>query len=219
MAVTTQNLIDAASDLSDLQSDPHVSTATWTRWANRGQEKLWRKLLPVLQDFYFGSSDFTIAGGAAGNTMAIPAGVRIIRGLTKDPDNPSLRMTIRQRNFDERDEQYMRSFDVLGLNVNVQPFEYAAGTYRLYTVSGPTPLAGLSDPVDAQLEPYVEYVETYMAIKGLAKEESNTADLMQELVDIWTEIEAIAHIRNAAVGETIVDVDRTGGGWNYLVRP
>jgi len=89
----------------------------------------------------------------------------------------------------------------------------------MYYVAGPTPLVAVGDTLDAQLAPYSEYIETYMAIKGHAKEESDNRDLIQELADIWTEIEAIAAVRAADVGETIVDVQRTGGGWNYLVRP
>lgn len=227
MAITLQNLIDAASDLSDQVNDPHVATATWTRWANRGQEKLWRKLQPILADFYHSTLDFTLLGGTAGASpgipgtciQALPTDTRAIRGLTKDPDNPGLRTTLRLRNFEERDEQYLRTYDVLGLNINVQPFEYAAGVYRLYYVAGPTPLVNVGDPLDAQLTPYSEYIETYMAIKGHAKEESDNRDLIAELNDIWAEIEGIALARAADVGETIVDTQRTGGGWNYLVRP
>jgi hypothetical protein len=220
VAVTCQNLVDAASDLSDQVLDPHVANATWLRWANRGQEKLWRRLQPILKDFYHSTTDFTLAGGLGGGcTLAYPATARVIRGVTKDPDNPALRTTIRLRNFEERDEQYLRTYDVLGTNVVIQPFEYAAGTYRLYWVGGPTPFAALTDVLDPQLEPYAEFIETYMAIKGHAKEESDNTDLIQELKDIWTEIESVALAREADVGETIVDVQRTGGGWNYLVRP
>jgi hypothetical protein len=220
MAVTCQNLIDAASDLSDQVNDPHVSPATWLRWANRGQEKLWRKLLPIVQEFYHSTQDFTLAGGiGAGCTVAYTAGTRVIRGITKDPDNPALRTTLRTRNFEERDEQYLRTYDILGTNIVIQPFEYAAGVYRAYLVAGPTPFAVPADPLDPQLEPFAEYIETYMAIKGHAKEESGNADLIQELKDIWEEIEAVALERKGDVGETIVDVQRTGGGWNYLVRP
>ncbi len=219
MAVTAQNLIDGASDLADMVNNPIVAPATWLRWANRGQEKLWRKLTTLYAQFYVTSSDFTLAGGSSGNTFALPATARTVLGVTKDPDNVAARTTLRTRNFDERDEQYKRTFDVIGQNVNIQPFEYAAGTYRLYYVAGPTALAVVGDAIDAQLEPYAEFIETYMAIKALGKEESDSVDLRQDLKDIWDEIEAVAMNRNAAAGETIVDTQRTGGVWGNLVRP
>lgn len=219
MAVTAQNLIDGASDIADMVNDPHVASATWIRWINRGQEKLWRKLAGTFAGFYRTQADFTIAGGAAGNTMAIPATMRQVLGVSKDPDNPALRTTINGRNDGERDEQYRRTFDVIGQSVVIQPFEYAAGVYRLYGVAGPTPVAVAADPIDPQLEPYVEYLETYMAIKAHGKEESNNADLIVELKEIWDEIEAVAMNRNQASGETIVDVKRTGATWNGLIRP
>lgn len=219
MAVTGQDLIDGASDIADLVSDPHVATATWIRWAQRGQEKLWRKLTALYAGLYVTSQDFTLAGGASGNTVAIPAAARQVLGVSKDPDNVSLRMTLRRRNFEERDEQYVRTFAEIGQNLNIQPFEYASGSYRMFYVTGPTAITAVGSTLDAQLEPYVEFIETYMAIKALDKSESDNTGQIKELDEIWGEIEAVAMNRNAAVGETIVDVQRTGGGWSHLVRP
>lgn len=219
MAVTAQNLIDAASDLADMVGDPHVATATWIRWANRGQEKLWRKLAAVFAGFYETTADFTLAGGASGDTFALPSTMRQVLGVSKDPDNPALRTTVHTRNHDERDEQYRRTFDVIGQTIDIQPFEYAAGVYRAYGIAGPTVLVNTTDPIDPQLEPYVEFIETYMAIKAHAKEEGNNVDLIAELDAIWLEIEAVAMNRSQSAGETIVDVSRTGGGWNSLIRP
>lgn len=219
MAVTGQDLIDGASDLADMVNDPHVGTATWLRWANRAQEKLWRKLTTLYQGWYVTSQDFTLAGGASADTFALPATCRQVLGVSKDPDNPALRQSLHRRNFEERDEQYTRTFAVIGQTVDIQPFEFAAGSFRLYFVAGPTALAVVGSAIDAQLEPYAEYFETYMAIKAKGKEESDTTDLIADLKELWEEIEAVAMARNAAVGETIVDVDRTGGTWPYLARP
>jgi len=219
VAVTGQDLIDGASDIGDFVNDPHVATATWLRWATRGQEKLWRKLLPIHSGFYATSADFPLTGGAAGNTFALPAAARAVLGVSKDPDNVSQRQTLHRRNFDERDEQYTRTFDIVGQNIVVLPFEYAAGSYRLYYVAGPTPITAVGSALDVHLEPYVEFIETYMAIKAKGKEESETSDLKEDLKDLWEEIEAVVMNRNMASGETIVDTERTGGSWGYLVRP
>jgi hypothetical protein len=217
--VTGQNLIDAASDLADMVSDPHVSTATWLRWANRGQEKLWRKLSTLYAGWGVTPQDFTLAGGVGGNTFALTAVHRQVLGVSKDPDNLSQRQTLRRRNFDERDEQYRRTFAVIGQTLEVQPFEYSAGNYRVYYVAGPTALAAVGSTLDPAYEPYVEYLETYMAIKAKSKEESDTTDLLNDIKEIWEEIEGVAAQRNAAIGETIVDTERTGGVWPWLVRP
>lgn len=219
MPVTGTNLIDAASDLADLVNDPHVAPATWLRWANRGQEKLWRKLTTLYQGFYVKTSDFTLAGGAAGDTSALPSDCRQVLGVSKDPDNLTLRTTLHRRNFEERDEQYRRTFAVIDQALDIQPFEYAAGSYRIYYVAGPTALTVVGSTIDVQLEPYVEFLETYMAIQGKLKEESDASDLKESIKEIWDEIEAVAMQRNAGIGETIVDVERTGGVWPWLVRP
>lgn len=219
MAVTGQNLIDAASDLADMANDPHVSSTTWLRWANRGIEKLHRKLAVLYAGWYVATFDFTLAGGSAGDAVALPAGCRQVLGVSKDPDNVTLRTTLHRRNFDERDEQYRRTFAVVGQTVDIQPFEYAQGSYRLYYVAGPTVLVAATDTIDPQIEPYVEFVETYMAVKAIGKEESDATDLKADLDAIWTEIEAEAAQRNVAIGETIVDTQRTGGRYPWLVRP
>lgn len=216
MATTLTQITDGAKDLADLVGDPHVPQATWTRWANRGQEKLWRKLAASFQDLWHATQDFTLVGGAAGNSVAMNAAVRQIRGLSKDPTSPSLRRTVHPRNFDERDDQNALTYDALGLNLVLEPFEYSAGVYRLYYVAGPTALVNVGDNIDTQLEPFVEYVETYMAIKAAGKEEGDSVDLRQDLKDLWDEIEGVCMNRDAAVGETIVDVERTGGARLWL---
>jgi hypothetical protein len=217
--VAGQSLIDAASDLADMVNDPHVGTATWLRWANRGQEKLWRKLSTLYAGWGVTSQDFTLAGGSSGHSFALTAVHRQVLGISKDPDNLSQRQTLHRRNFDERDEQYRRTFAVIGQTVDIQPFEYAAGNYRIYYAAGPTAFTAASDNLDAAYEPYVEYIETYMAAKAKSKEESETTDLLADLKEIWDEIEGVAAQRNAAIGETIVDTERTGGVWPWLVRP
>lgn len=219
MPILGSDLIAGASDIADMVNDPHVSPTTWLRWANRGITKLCRKLSTLYGGFYLTPANFTLAGGAGGNTSPLPAGCRQVMGVTKDPDNPALRMTLRPRQFDERDEQSRRTFDVIGQNIEIQPFEFAAGTYRLYYIAAPTPLVATTDPMDAQLEAYVEFVETYMAMMALGKEESGNDDQRKDLDAIWEEIEAEAMNRNAAAGEEIVDLDKTGAGWPALVRP
>lgn len=219
MAVSGQNLIDGAMDLADMVSDPHVSPATWLRWANRAMEKLWRKMLPIHSGFYVGTTDFTLAGGAGGNSVVLNASTRAVLGVTKDPDNPALRTALLRRNFQEREEQYQRTFDIVGTNIEVRPAEYAAGTYRYWRVFGPTALTAAIDLIDGWIEPYAEYMETYMAIKAKGKEESDATDLAQDLKDIWEEIEGVVMNRNMGAGETIVDVDLNGGVWPNLVRP
>lgn len=219
MPITGQDLIDGASDLADMVGDPHVATATWLRWANRAQDKLCRKLATLYQGWYVTTADFTLTGGANGDTFALPAAAQQVLGITKDPDNPALRYTLHRRNFEERDEQYLRTYAVIGQTIDIQPFEYAAGSFRVYYVARPTALTVVGSTLDTQLEPWVEYIETYMAIQAHGKEESDNTDLKETLKEIWEEIEAESMNRNAAAGETIIDVDRTGGGWNYLVRP
>jgi hypothetical protein len=220
VAVTLQNLIDGASDLSDYVNNPAVSTATWTRWANRGIEKAYRLLFGVYPGhFQTGVSTTTIVGGAGGNTIARPATMRQLAHVAKDATSPSLRRAIRRYNEGEKEAQGDLAWRIEGANVVIEPFQYAAGTYTLYYVVGPTVLVNVGDALDADLAFAADYVETYMAIKALDKEESDTAVFRADLAAIAEELPMLFAGLSAGETETIVDTEMTGRGpWPVWLR-
>lgn len=197
MAVQLQDLRAAAQDLADLGNDNFVTSspaasATWTRWANQGIEKLYKFLLPIFPDLFAATFDFTLAGSAT--SVALPAALRQLRGVSRDPDSVSARVALRKWNFSEREDV---SRGVTGV----------AGTYRMFYVQGPLQLASDTDPIDPALEQYREFIETCMAIKACIKDRTDTAELRADLKDLKDEIEGEAGNRDGAEGDTIADIE------------
>lgn len=197
MAVTNIGLRDSAKALADMVNDQFVPDPTWTTWANEGVEKLWKFVTALYPDLFHTTFDFTLAGSGVGagiNQQAVPVGFRELRGVSKDPDNPTLRASLRRWNFNERDDT----------NAGVST---VAGTYRLYYVQGPAVLAADGDPIDVALEPWREFIELTMAIKARTKEQSDTSDLRANLTELRAEIEDEAAGRDKGEPETIGDVE------------
>ncbi len=231
MAVTLAQIIADAKDLADLNNNPVVSEQTWRTWVNRGQESLYRLLVAKAPSRFHASAPFTLAGGVGGNTVAVAANFRQLRegGVTRDPDVPAMRRTLRRYAFGERDAQgALRAWGYgaeLGYDIQadgtgatiiiIEPAPTAGGNYAYYYVRGPVTWAtnGSGDAVtiDVIFEPYVDYIAHWAAIKGAIKDESTeaAAALKLDLRDIADEI--MVNFDDSADPGVIYDVYRTGG--------
>lgn len=217
-----------AQELSDKVNDESVSDDTWNIWVNQGVERLWEMVTAAFSDHYFKSVDFTLLGGATANfydTTTIPAGdFRRVRLLEWQPDT-SGRLKIRAYNFDQKDQQKgafttlqwcnMRRYRLMGTKILVEPYEQAAGAYRLYYVPRATKLVVNCDGLDFVMDEWSEYPMLYAAIKALGKEESDPGQLQDQMAAIRAEIEIAAPSRNVGDADVIADVEDgdTGGGY------
>lgn len=219
MSIVTSELIEAARDIADIPDNPHVEDPTLLRWANRGIERAYKIALAHAPSIFQTSSMFTLVGGLNQNTTSVPATLRRLVHVAKDPTNPSLRRTLRQYNADEKEGVVTLSYRREGSLVVIEPYVAAAGSYALYFIAGPTKLVNLSDPMDAILEPCAEYVETYMAIKAIQKEEGDARELREELAELKSDLEIDFTQLESGTAETIVDVDNTGDRWPWDCIP
>jgi hypothetical protein len=226
VATTLAQIMSDAKDVADMVSNPIVGDTTWRRWINQGQERLYRLLVVKAPARFHSSVSFTLVGGVGGNTQALAADFRHLRdrGVTKNPTNAAMRQTLDRFAFGERDAQghfpVFRAWDRLGFdiqasNIIIEPAALCAGSYAYYYVAGPVAWAtdGSGDAVaiSTVLEPYVDYIAHWAAIKGLMKEESTeTAQaITAHLMDLRDEI--LAEFGESSDPTSIVDVDRTGG--------
>jgi hypothetical protein len=219
MAVTLQNLIDDASDLTDHVNDPGVSVTTWTRWANLGIERLYRLASQVYAGhFQTGTATTTLVGGAGLNLIPRPANMRQLAHVVRNATDPSTRRAIRKYVEGNKEAQGDLAYRIEGTNVVIEPFQYSAGTYTLYYVVGPTVLVNVGDTMDADLALGADYVETYMAIRCLDKEESDSSNFREDLADLAAEL-PMTFASLDTEPDTIVDVDMTGRGpWPVWLR-
>lgn len=224
-ATTLADLLTDAKDLSDLLNNTLVNDVTWRRWANQGQERLYRLLVAKAPARFHKSATFTLTG-VGGNTTALAADFRQLRarGVTKDPAVPGSRRTLNRFNFGERDAQGQLpawgtgrelAFDIQAGNIVVEPASLCAGNYAYYYLAGPvrwkTDGTEDSTAISSILEPYVDFIAHWMAIKGAMKEESlDTAETMRgHLAQLTEEIQA--EFNESSDPATIIDVDEVGG--------
>ncbi len=219
MSTLLANLQDAVRDLADIPGDPHVEDPTITRWVNRGIERAYQIAKIANPSLFRASLSFTLVGGAGQNQVGVPATLRSLMHVAKDPTNASLRRTLRKYNEDEAEGAQTLSYRREGLFIVIEPFVACAGNYALYYAAGPAKLVNLNDPLDAVLEPAVEYIETYAAIKCVDKEESDSRSLRADLAELKDDLAVEFANVDAGVAETIVDVDNIGNRWPWDLVP
>ena len=215
MATTLLQIRGFAKDIADYQNNAQVSDPTWNRWINQAQEELYRFLFKLAPQRFYATASFTLS---ATNSTALAAGWRRVYGVTKDPTSQSLRTSLRQFNFEERDSRGQvrvyggapeRSYDIQGNNLVIEPAQFAAGNYAYYYTVGPTLLALDADAISTTLEPYCDYIEHRAAVNTLGREESDTSSLRANLDQMRDDIEA--EFGDSTEPSTIVDASATGG--------
>jgi hypothetical protein len=214
---------NGAKELADKVGDASVSDITWNLWINQGIESLYKTLAKLYPDTFFKTVDFTLAGGAGGNSFdvrTIPdADYGFIRYVERDPGTTN-RRRVRRFNLAEKDAAVgarnlsiwcpTRRYRKMGNELFVEPYEQAAGNYRLYYVPRPAPLAETCDAVDAAIDPWAEYPQVFAAMKALGKEESDTGPLATRMRELKAEIQFAATDDDEGESDVIADVEDFG---------
>lgn len=215
MTVSLLNLRDNAKELADFTGQAFVPDTSWNVWANRGQERLWKMCAQTFQGAFESSTSFTLAGGIAGNSQLMSANARQLVHVVKDPTSVSTRRRIPRYNRGEAEAAVAISYRLIDKSVVFQPFAMCAGNYAIYWIAGPTALVADGDTLDPIFEAGAEYVETFMAIKALGKEESDSTDLRSDLKELGEDFMMLMANRDAAETDTINDVyaGLNSGGW------
>jgi hypothetical protein len=234
LAILVATLIDDAQLQSDKRNDGQLASADWVKMVNWAVKSLYRLLTSLDPDAYFDQQDFTLAGGVGGNTFdlktltgtgSLPHTFRALHGVDFRPDTTG-RRTVTRRNFQERNQGAIgwwlpgqpctdRKYDLRAKILNITPYEVAAGTYRVYYRYAPYLFTGSADtnPLDAELEEYDEYIGVMAAMKALGIEESSQDPLAQRLGVLVQEI-TDEHERDDESPAVIADVEDNDDGWN-----
>jgi len=230
--ITRAQLIDGGKVLADKERDDSITEETWQTWTQQGYEDLWRKVVNANPDSFFQEVDFTLVGGSAANTYDVstiegPDGQQFRRLLfvEKDPDT-AIRRRIPQFALSTKDGlrgpwgtapwDDRRRYKLLGEELRIEPYEYSAGNYRLYYIPGPLVLTSESC-VEPILLQWREYVEVFIAIKALGKEESDTTSpLGVRLEQLRQDIIDSVPNYDSGEGATVTDVEetRSRGPWS-----
>jgi len=207
LATSLLNLRDNAKELGDFTGQGFVPDTSWNVWANRGQERLYKMAVSTFQDaFEAAPLNFTLVGGYTGNTVALPSTFRRLVHLVKDPTSQSARRRILKYNRAEAEAQGAISYRLIDKSLVLQPFGMCAGQYAAYYLAGPTTLVADGDTLDPIFEPGAEYIEAFMAMRALGKEESDNTDFREDLKELADAFMMDLANRDGAETDTITDI-------------
>jgi hypothetical protein len=216
---TLAEMRDGAKELADLTDTDFVTDARWNVWVNQGVKRLFGLVATAFAEHFFEEHDFTLTStedGARFDLGDLDSPFMFARGVDKDPGTANA-CPVRRFNFSERNSSTSktrllrwvpdRTYRVMGSVLMVQPWQQAAGNYRLYYVGRPALLVDDDDTIPDVLELWSEFVEIFAALKALGKEETDTGDLGAQLGLIRADIELQASTRDEGEPDTIALVE------------
>lgn len=188
-----------------MENSSFISDAEWTDYINEAGSELHDLLVSKFGDDYFLSST-SVSVVAGTDSYSLPTDFMKIRGV--DAVVGSQNVTLRHFEFEERNKfqlytgqlSYSLSdlmYRVQGTTIKLVPVPADAGTLTVWYVPQYTLLSADGDLVDSQLaQGWDSYIVVDAAMKALAKEESDTAQLQAEKAAVIARIESAAANRD-----------------------
>lgn len=206
MATTLLDLRTRVRERADLESTNFVTDTMLNAWINESYEELYDRVVAAFADTFFSTQDATLTGGTELLSQLNLAGAfRFMRFLEKNPDTPQ-RIMVPRWQWGKKNRLDYIAYRMLGSVLQVEPYEYAAGKYRVYYVSNPTALTADGSIIDARIETWRDFIVIATCIKALMREESDVSDLRAELARSIARIEFAAKLRDAANPPRVNDV-------------
>lgn len=219
MGTSLATLVLMARQRADMENSTFVGTTEADRLVQDSYGELYDLLVSKNQDYFVADPvEFTLSGT---NTLALADDFYKLLGV--DVDLGSSRWKeLDPFNWNERNASGTRRRE-LGRYVNVRyrtvgndlhlvPADNADGDYRYWYI--PTcPVLSTLVSLDATSDKWREYVVVDVAIKMLAKEESDTTVLERAKLALIARIEAAAASRDAGRSARVQDV-RSGDPWS-----
>lgn len=174
MATTLATLRQRFQTLYDV-SGSAVLTATdggeVDQLINDGYRALWAEVTAVNKDFRVSVQNFTIA---TGQTQALPADFREVRSVRRDPGTTQQVYLNKYgpRSAQQTDE---RTYRLSGSNLYIEPLLRAPGNYALDYIPALVVLATGASTLDAELEPFTDFIVYHAVIAALGREESDVS--------------------------------------------
>jgi hypothetical protein len=223
-SATLSDLQTRARQRSDMVNSSFISDAELLSMINSSYAELYDLMVQTYEDYYITSSTFTLTSSDSG-VEALPTDFSKLKGVDYSVGGDYISLypynwnTRNDRQYNRRVRtDYNRTYKILGSNLRIEPRDNATGDYQLWYIPSFTPLVSTTDIVDSQMtrNGWEEYIVVDVAIKMLAKEESNTAHLVAEKKALKQRLAAAAGDRDADQPEYVSDVNRQPDGyWDY----
>ena len=233
----------AAMQTADRVNSNFVTKAEWNSFINLAQYELYDLLIGTYEDYYIGTpiqfttngSDFiyplpnglsTFNNGLNPNLTFTPPALYKLMGVDLALQSASnAYVTINKFNFIDRNRfvfpntastiygVFNMQYRMLGTNIEFIPTPSANQSIRLWYIPRLTELLNDTDMTSTSVSGWIRYVIVRAAIYALAKEESDTSLLVQELTMLKARIEEMAANRDQGQPDRISDTRSGNGGW------
>jgi len=200
------DLIANAQQLANMVNVSFVDATAWLKWADLGQQELYRLVVSAYKDHWYATSDVVVVNVTGTASMPGLPGAKLL-GVTKDAGTP-MRQTIHRYQQGNRDgRSVVITYRPQGATIQFEPIENCAGNYRLYYQSPPAAPVNPASVFDPVLEQWDEYVSVAMAMKALTKAEKPLAGLDVRLKLLKAAVVQMATIRDVSQPGRVADVD------------
>lgn len=231
-----------AQQRADRVDSKFVGTAEWNTFINKAMFELYDLLVGVYEDYYIATPiQFTTNGnqflydlpnGANTFTNALtlqtftPKPFYKLVGVDLAVQNTNNGyVTINKFNFIDRNRfvypntastiygVFNMQYRVMGDKIEFIPTPTSNQNIRLWYIPRLTELLADTDTTDTGISGWLEYVVVRAAMYALAKEESDTSGLAEELLFLKQRIEEMASNRDAGMPDTISATSLRYNGW------
>lgn len=223
MATTLEQLRQQARQRADMENSEFVEDSELDLYINDSLKELYDLLVSKFEDYYVEDPlPFTLAQGVS--SYALPTNFYKLLGVDRstggDPNDNDSWYVLRPFSWEDRNNQRNADryrgiypnvkYRVMGNLLRMTPTDQAQGLYRMWYVPSCGTLVDDTDEVQVQMDRWIVYVVTDVAIKMLAKEESDISALVMQKRDLAKRIEDMAQNRDAGETQRVTDVSRSG---------
>ena len=221
--VTLAEIKTRSREMADQDNSTFVSNSELLSYINASYAELYDILVSRNEDYYTISTELTVTSG--NSSVALPSDFYKLRGVDIQLDSAGNWSALPKFNFNNRNirnanvsrllsGQFNVSYRIVKDSLNFVPTDSASGTYRLWYIPAYSTLSDDADTVDG-VNGFEEYIVIDVAMKMMAKEESDTSHLERMKQAMLQRIENMAQNRDIDRPECITDTqsDYIVGEW------
>ncbi len=207
------------------ENSQFYTTQEWNSMISQSYKELWDILAQKFGDDYFVATPYTYFTGLNTQFYPLPADFKALLGVdgSLNVNDPNAWFTIKQFEFAQRNLYNYPNvytfygatnlrYRLNGTNLMLVPTQQGGITVRIWYVPRPNQLINDTDTVDA-IAGWEEYIVADVAIKALAKEETDVSIFAAQKMALLKRIEEAAENRNIGEPQRVTDIRRVNSAW------
>lgn len=197
----------------------------WNSMISQSYKELWDILAQKFGDDYFVATPYQYLTAQNTQFYPLPPDFKALLGVevALNQNDPNSWITLRQFEFAQRNLwNYPNVYTFYGVtnlryrlngnNLMIVPAQQGGTTIRIWYVPRPNQLINDTDTVDA-VAGWEEYIVADVAIKALAKEETDVTIFAAQKMALLKRIEEAAENRNIGEPQKVTDMNRINFAW------